>query len=563
MAERSAKELMLRRDRAWNMLEQEDINQYDAYLLSQPGTASLNHYSGGAPDSALGIDNFSDAQNEYALVYDSTLPNALQMLVSKTMTTLFTSGSRWANLQARPRVENGFSVKVTAQQSTALGILEEQIFTAIHSSNADTALHTTLPDGLTGGKGVMKVHPEPMNGGGAVAYETLSQRKVAIGYSPTGENEFIFPAALHLSYEQIFDVWKDATNVYKEPVNADDAAAKAEPPLHEVWDVGYYNKTSKKWDYRVIQRAGEDKEPRVIFEDTYDLCPWIIFHTGKAAGTNSPRSPVHRVLPDTKVLNQIAYHTTEASAFNALGTYLVQTGAILNPSSSPVVPGGVIEVANLTNSVAPPVQPLPTSGRLDLAYVKRDELQASVRKGMMVDALPPVDGSVRSATEFIERKKELAQEIGALFGILMSSVGMQIIMHTAYGLERQEKIDKEVLAAAAGGDTDKTLVELLGEQIEIVFTNHLMQAQQLLDAQAILEGVHAVKNAYGNEAFYIYMNVGKSIRKLWEKLDLPTEMLNEEETADEQWARLISSLTANEKVLVNQRAPQSARAGGP
>jgi hypothetical protein len=89
------------------------------------------------------------------------------------------------------------------------------------------------------------------------------------------------------------------------------------------------------------------------------------------------------------------------------------------------------------------------------------------------DSLPPDNMSARSATEIVQRMKELSQNLGSAYGRLITEVLTPIVRRVLYVMNEQNLIDLPL-------DVD-------GMEVKIAPTSPLAQAQNLDDLEKVLQ----------------------------------------------------------------------------
>jgi hypothetical protein len=87
------------------------------------------------------------------------------------------------------------------------------------------------------------------------------------------------------------------------------------------------------------------------------------------------------------------------------------------------------------------LQPLPRSGDANLSQIVSNDLRINIKKTLLDESLPPDNMSARSATEIVERMKELSQNLGAAFGRLISETMFPIVRRSMELMDEQGMID--------------------------------------------------------------------------------------------------------------------------
>jgi len=114
---------------------------------------------------------------------------------------------------------------------------------------------------------------------------------------------------------------------------------------------------------------------------------------------------------------------------------------VLNPQTISIVPGAVIGVSSNGGPRGPSLQPLPRSGDANLTQIVSNDLRINIKKTLLDESLPPDNMSARSATEIVERMKELSQNLGSAFGRLISETMFPIVRRTLELMDEKGTIE--------------------------------------------------------------------------------------------------------------------------
>jgi len=155
--------------------------------------------------------------------------------------------------------------------------------------------------------------------------------------------------------------------------------------------------------------------------------PWVISRYMKASNERYGRGPVLYALPDIKTLNKVVELTLKNASISIGGVFTAVDDGVLNPQTISIVPGAVIGVSSNGGPRGPSLQPLPRSGDANLTQIVSNDLRINIKKTLLDESLPPDNMSARSATEIVERMKELSQNLGSAFGRLISETMFPIV----------------------------------------------------------------------------------------------------------------------------------------
>ena len=89
--------------------------------------------------------------------------------------------------------------------------------------------------------------------------------------------------------------------------------------------------------------------------------------------------------------------------------YTAADDGILNPSTVRIVPGSIIPVARNGGNQGDALKPLPRAGDFNVSQLVINDMKMNIQKILLDESLTPDYMSARSATEVVERKKELSQ----------------------------------------------------------------------------------------------------------------------------------------------------------
>lgn len=295
-------------------------------------------------------------------------------------------------------------------------ILEDantKFFAAVQASN----FNTVAPEGYMDlGVGTMAILflegdlDQPFN------FVAAPISTIALEEGAWGGVSAVFREWKEIEIRNIVDQWKEA-KIPEEMtrLRQQDPAAKV-----RLIEATYRDPEKKSvWWYDVIWYDGESPKDRLV-ERQYDECPWLTPRWMKLPGEVRGRGPVVQALPDIKTVNKIVEFVLKNAALNIAGVYTGVDDGVLNPNAVVIAPGAVIPVGSNGGSRGPSLLPLRNPGEIGFANVELEKLEMAIKYVLLDRRLPPDAGPVRSATEIVERVKELVQDLGSPFGRLMA-----------------------------------------------------------------------------------------------------------------------------------------------
>lgn len=420
-------------------------------------------------------------------VYDSTLAVDAVRIANRLQYELFPIGSKWAEFMPGPFV----NANAKEQARVDLEGLREIVFTAIQLSNFDLSIAEWLLELVVAGMACMLVQQGDEDN--PVVYQSVTQAHVAVREGAFGKIDMI--SRRHkMRHSLIPQTWADAKFPDIEP------AKLAEDPEIELVDVCYWSATDRTWFYDVIVTGGfgeKTKEFRIV-ERSHDICPWVIARWSKAAGEAQGRSMVMLALPDARVLSSVKSYLLRHAALAIGGVWMVRNDGVINANSVRIFPGATIPVRSTGGSAGgASIAPLQTTGDVNLAQLVIQDLVGSIHKIMLNDGMPEIRDGVRTATELMERLKELQQSLGAPFSRVLKEGIIPMLEATISILGKMGVIPV--------GQGQK--IKLNNGQIQVRFASPLVQGQSIRDVEVVQQAAMVTASLGGQEAVAVNFKV--------------------------------------------------------
>lgn len=404
-------------------------------------------------------------------VFDSTAIHSTMRFSGRLQQNLTPPFQNWTNLEAGPLVPEDAKPQVTAKLQT----IQKQLFAAIHVSNFDMTIAEYYMDLASGTAGMMVLEGDDEN---PLNFIAVPNAQLAIDEGPNGGVDGVFRKH-KMKIRNIDRTWSDA----KLP-DAVKTMEKDDPEAEiNLCEATYFDKKTKQYRYEVIWKADDKKkgDPTRLVERTYEDHPWIITRWIKAPGEVWGRGPLLIALPDIKTLNKVKELILKNASLAIAGVWAAADDGVINPATIKIVPGAVIPVAQAGN-----LQPLEFGGRFDVAQLVIEDLTMNIKQMLFDRALPPETGQPRSATEIIERMKELQQDIGAPFGRMMSELIRPLIQRCLNILHRKGIVELPV--------------KVNGLTVQITATSPLARLQKMNDLENVVQWLQ-LSQSVGEQAY--------------------------------------------------------------
>lgn len=482
MARHDVKTVLEQSDKAWAGKQHWNGLIAECFEYALP---DRNPYTGngiGTPQGGGGTAKGQDKASRR--VYDSTLQTDAIKITNRIQYELFPIGHQWATLQPGPFVP-------AEQQGAARGdlhSLQQVIFAAIQFSNFDLSISEWLLELVVAGTACMLVSPGDEDN--PIVYQAVSQAHVALREGALGKIDLI--SRKHkMRITLVEQTWPDAK------FDLDDRERKEDPEI-DLIDVCYYSMRDKAWFYDVIVTGGvqSQKEKRIV-ERKHKICPWVIARWNKAAEEVQGRSLVMQALPDARVLSATKSFLLKHAALAIGGVFLVKNDGVVNANNVRVFPGATIPVRATGGPAGASIAPLQVAGQVNLADLIIKDLVNSIHKIMMNDGMPDISEGVRTATELIERMKELQQSLGAPFARILKE-----------GIIPMLEITIDILAESGIVPIEPgQKIKLNSGQIEVKFASPLVQGQSIREVEAARNAMAMTGEAAGPEAVKLNFKV--------------------------------------------------------
>jgi len=434
------------------MYEQNWKDGYD-YSFPERGDGFYNEQSDGA---ALA--------SKRARLFDSTATDSGQILAASIMTGGTPSNSRWVGLSTG---------NDTDEEKRWLDAAAQLIWHNIHASNYDSEGIDACLDMVAAGWFVMFCD-SPEEGG--YHFQLLPMSSSFIGASKPGGVPDILVHEYQLTAEQAFNKFGEAK--VSEKIRKCMEDGKPDEKFKFVWSI--YPRSSaeaagilaKNLPFTSIHVDLDCKE--VVLESGFHECPFWAPRYSKLPGTVYAVGPMFRAMPDVKQLNRLVYLEDMNADVAISGMWIAEDDGVLNPRTVKIGPRKII-VANSVDSM----KPLSSGANFNLSFTKKEALQASIRKILMADQLPPIDSPVRSATEFQLRVQQIRQVLGPVFGRLQPEWYGPMVAR-CFGL---------ALRAGVLGRPPQSLAQ---RTITVVFNSPMAKSQKLEEVGAIESSIVSI-----------------------------------------------------------------------
>lgn len=513
MAASSIEALIARKQRA------EGVKQHWQALLTDVFDYAM-------PDRQL-FTRTNQGQRKDFRVYDSTAVRSTMAFANRIQSDLMPPFQRWLTLTVGPTVPE----QLRDQGNRLLEGINDRLFAVIQQSNFDTAINEFLLDLAAGTAAMLVLEGDEST---LLHFIPVPISQIALDEGPHGTIAGIFRDHEVIG-RNIMQQWDDA--------DIPDGLArmvkdKPDEPVR-LSEITYFDPKKKVWCYEVIY----ERDKARLVEREYKTNPWIVTRWLKVSGEVFGRGPLVQALADIKTLNKVVELVLKAASLAIAPPTMVTDDGVTNPNTMRWIPGAQIPVVRTAGPNGPSIMPIDFGANFNVAELQREQLQMGIKELLLDNSLPPEAGPVRSATEIVERVKELTKSVGAPFGRLMSELIVPLANRTLDILQTKGFIPP---------------VRVNGTTIRVQVLSPLAQIQQLNDVDAFIRWATIIQSLGGPELLMLSANMEDAGQWLGEKLGVAKDLIRSEAERAEIQQKLAQALAQQQQQAQLEAAAKAA-----
>jgi hypothetical protein len=486
----------------------------DAYEFALPQRQLYGVWEGGSTGS-----------KKMQRVFDSTAINSTQRFANRLQSVVFPPQRKWAKLEA------GSDIPADRKQQAqaVLEVYQDKMFTMLNQSNFDIAMGEFLLD-LAVGTACMMVQPgddvQPLN------FIPVPLFLVSYEEGANGQVDNVY-RRMRMKGESIQRQWPDA----EIPEEMQRRIEQKPTDDIELLEATIYDHKRGDYCYHVIDKVTKQE----LVYRRRKMSPWVISRYMKVAGEIYGRGPLMTALPDIKTLNKTIELLLKNASLAVAGVYTAADDGVLNPNTVKIVPGAIIPVARNGGSQGPALLPLPRSGDFNVSQLVINDLRGNIKKILLDESLPPDNMSARSATEIVERMKELAQNLGSAFGRLINETMIPITSKILEVMDERGMIDMPL--------------RVNGLEVKVTPVAPLAMAQNMEEVNSIMQFMQLSQNLGTDGQLALKMDV--MVDYLADKLGVPASVRN---TAPERAVLMEEMRNQQQQQAIGQAMMMQAQA---
>ena len=486
MARISPQEILKRQEKAEARKEEWRTIYEECYEFALPQrNLYTGYYEGRTP-----------GQNKMARVFDATAVNSTQRFANRIQSALFPPYRSWCTLHPGNNIPN----ERKAEVREALEIYSQRMFDVIRQTNFDLAISEFLLD-LCVGTAVMLVQPGDEEV--PVRFVPVPQYLVSLEEGPNGTVDNVY-RKLRIRGDVIQRQWPDA----QIPERLQQMITDKPEEEIDLIEATVFNADEDVYCYHLIWP--KEKIGNELVYRTMSISPWIVARFMKVPGEVYGRGPLVTALPDIKTLNKVKELVLKNASIAVTGVYTAADDGVLNPQTIQIKPGAIIPVARNGGAQGESLRPLRPATDFNVAQLVINDLVNGIKQMLFDNSLPPDNMSARSATEIVQRMKELSQNLGSAYGRLITEAMTPLVRRILYVMDEMNLIDLPL--------------NVNGLEVKVVPTAPLAQAQNMDDLDSVLQFAQ-IAMQFG-QAGMMAINQDEMVSYIAEKMGVPQSLLN-------------------------------------
>lgn len=426
-------------------------------------------------------------------VFDSTAITSTQRFANRLQSGIFPPQRKWCRLEPGMDIPDDRK----AQALAVLDLYNEKMFAVLKQSNFDIAIGEFLLDLAVGTAGMLVLPGDDVY---PINFIPVPMFLIAYEEGANGQVDKIY-RRMRMKGEAITQQWVDA----KLPTEVKERIDQKPGDDVELLEATVYDSERGDWCYHIIDKASKQE---IVYRRMVGN-PWVIARYMKVAGEIYGRGPLLTALPDIKTLNKTLELLLKNASLAVAGVYTAADDGVLNPQTVKILPGAIIPVARNGGPQGESLRPLPRSGDFNVSQIVINDLRQNIKRVLLDESLPPDNMSARSATEVVERMKELAQNLGSAFGRLINETMIPLVGRTLQVMDEKGLIDLPLRVNGLEVKVSPVAPLAMAQNMEEI--NSIMQFMQIAATMGN-EGQLAVKTSDALDFIGDKLGVPASVR---------------------------------------------------
>jgi len=454
-------------------------------------------------------------------MYDSTAVYAVVALANRYYNEITPPSGDMASLEIGPLLAKQIGQGAAEEANKDLEEINGVLSLCFQTKSFSAAMWPAWMDYAMAGLGCVLMNEDVASDTDPFVFEHVSQADIAIETGAGGEAQAI-SRKRRVKIRQIQEWWPDA---------ALPSFARAEKDGEKEIELIEFCHSVRKgnahvWSYDLV--APFEKDGEILARRSYATCPFICWRGMPIPGSSYGLSRAMAALPDIRTVNVTQEMILSNAALAVAGMYLAADDGVLNIDNIQITNGGIIPVARTGGSLGASLVPLESGRAFDVGQIVLEDQRGKIKKGLMDSPLPDLDGKVRSATEFIERQKEMSRDFGAEIPRLLSDLVIPLYR-------------RAVDIGARRGFVPPMKIDQLS--LKLTVKTPLARNQDVAEVEKIVQWWQVVTMLTGPELAMAAVKMPEIVPYLSQKIGIPSRLYNsvaENTAAEEKMAGLLA-----------------------
>jgi hypothetical protein len=270
-----------------------------------------------------------------------------------------------------------------------------------------------------------------------------------------------------------------------------------------------YDEKDRQFRYEVFHVHSKGCD-RIVQRQTRTP-PYVTPRYAKLPGENRGRGPVLFAIPDIRTANKIVEMTLRAAALAVSGVYTVTESGVSGPVR--IKPLAVMKVRSNGGANGPSLQRLDTPSQIDFGELLLEKLHENIQKVIGDNSLPAEAGPIRTATEFIQRSRELIADQAGGLGRLYAEFIIPSVQRVVDILESKGMLPTD------GLKIDQFL-------IEVRMLSPMAKGEAMSEVENVVRFIEMLKMLGGDEVLALEVDVTKATEFIGDRMNVPHAIRN-------------------------------------
>jgi head-to-tail connecting protein len=419
------------------------------------------------PARAHGLDNLitsaNDAQQRKAIIYDATPGDACKVGAASVMGAMVPSNALWF----------GLDIGETSEEEAAyLEEFAKFMWQNIHASNFDAEGMDAMLDIMWAGWFVL--YEDEGNDGG-YHFELFPVGQCFVTSSRSGSaidtvyREFEYSVSQCVAEYGIDEVSQKTREAYQNRQFDNKVKLLHAIEPRQLYVVG--SRLSQQLPF--LSCHIEIDSQHILRESGYHEFPCMVPRWARIPASPYATGPMSDALPDARTLNEVVKWGLMGAETAIAPPMIAEDDGVLNPKNIRMGPRKII-IANSVDSM----KPLITGAKVEFAELKQERLQASIRRMLFADQLPPADGPVKTAYEWAVRVEMMRKLAGPMYARFQAEF-LQVLVERTFGITWRANEASGWMLVGRPPDS------LLGRNFSVRYLSPLARAQRFEDVTAM------------------------------------------------------------------------------